>query len=310
MAVLVTGAVSNSLGYFVIDQLIHKKIEVVAVDDCEPQALSLPSEGCIYYQTNFKKESLINIVKENKIEYIIHLKNSPIFSNSIKDSFDQSEENITRTIAILDACTETNVKKIIFPSTVAVYGEKGEPLTENHELNPVLFEGLSKKIEEQYIKNYHKLFGINYTILRYSTIYGSVLVNMEKKDPILFNLVRMMKSQSPLIYGSGKQQKDLLYIKDAARAIIASITKGDNEIFNISSDFNLSLNEIISIIQFVMQVHKDPIYDKKQEEEGSEGSISSSKARFILQWEPQTRLIDGIMETVKHLQKRQAFLSM
>ncbi|GKU81416.1 hypothetical protein NCCP28_08120 [Niallia sp. NCCP-28] len=211
MKVLLTGGYSNSIGLEVIHQLLHNNIQVVVVDELKEIYPIFPLSIVPYYQQKIEKDSLLKILVKEKATIIIHLKQEKI-SDSIKESFEASENNIAATIDVLEASAAANVKKIIFSSSISVYGESEELLTENSPLQPLQFEGISKKIEEQYIKNYHLLYGLTYTILRFAAIY-----ELNKKDTLT----------------DGK--KDGVYIKDGAAAIIASLNQGDNEFFNILS---------------------------------------------------------------------------
>ncbi|PKG24419.1 NAD-dependent epimerase/dehydratase family protein [Niallia nealsonii] len=207
--VLLTGGYSSSIGLEVIHQLLHNNIQVVVVDELKEIDPIFPLSIVPYYQQKIDKSSLLKILVKEQATIIIHLKQEKIL-DSIKDSFDASENNIAATIDVLEASAAANVKKIIFFSSISVYGESEELLTENSPLQPLQFEGVSKKIEEQYIKNYHALYGLTYTILRFAAIHEP-----NKKDELT--------------------EKECVYIKDGATAIIASLHQGDNEFFNILS---------------------------------------------------------------------------
>ena len=235
--VLVTGGYSSSLGVEVIHQLLHKNIQVVVLDELKEIKSIFPLEIVPYYRQKIDKSNVLKILLKEQANIIIHLKQEKIFE-SIKESFDASEANIAATIDILEASAEAKVQKIIFPSSISVYGKSQEILTEASPLQPIQFEGISKKIEENYIKNYHTLYGLTYTILRFASIYeqGAELKN-------------------------GK--KDYVYIQDAAAAIMASLQQGDNEFFNISStaaaikEKHISIDKASRMLQWKPKIYSE-----------------------------------------------------
>lgn len=223
LKVLLTGGYSSSIGSELIHQLLYNNIQVVVLDEPKEMEPIFPLAVVPYYQQRVDKDSLLKILVKEKVNIVIHLKQEKI-GDSIKDSFDASENNIAATIDVLEASAAAKVKKIIFPSSISVYGESQEQLTENSSLHPLQFEGVSKKIEEQYLKNYHALYGLTYTVLRFASIYEQSKTN-----------------------GLKNQKKDYVYINDAAAAIVASLNQGDNEFFNISSTAAMANESRISI---------------------------------------------------------------
>ncbi|MGP7816848.1 NAD-dependent epimerase/dehydratase family protein [Niallia sp. 01092] len=298
MKVLITGGASSCIGPELIKGLAEKQIEVVVVDEVSSNKVSSLSSIVTYYQTVIDQDSLIKIIMKEQIEYVIHLKTNPLLVNSVKDSFYASEENITATIHVLEACAQTKVKKIIFPSTVAVYGKSDQVLEETALLQPHLFAGLSKKIEEQYIINFHRLYDLSYSILRFSTIYGPLSAYQGEPEIIASAINQYMNKETPSIKWKGEKQTDFIYERDAAMAICASLEGGDNEIINIASGKSSSFCEVAAIIQKESNLIAAPLYQPKNQPTNSQ--ISIKKAQYLLHWQPKMTLEDGIKEMMAH----------
>ncbi|TRZ37443.1 NAD-dependent epimerase/dehydratase family protein [Niallia circulans] len=292
--VLVTGGASNSMAVKLVEKLTANGMKVVLADNCEWD-FDINLKGMAsYYKTDLDKRELATIFKQEDIDIVLHLKQELITSNAMKDSFDQSEVNIATTINVLEACADAKVKKVIFPSAISVYGNQTEEAVEDTFLDPALFEGLSKKMEEKYVMHYHKLYSLPYTILRFADIYG-----IQNKGFITANLERALDGQAPVIYGDGKQLRNFIYIDDAVDAILASLTKGDNEIINIASQRMYSFQEAAEMIGEQVNLH--PIYKDSQDESASSCSVSVAKAKNFLGWKANISLREGLAKAMQQL---------
>lgn len=286
--VLITGGQESEVGYALIEELSNKHIYyIVAEQQSENSSFSTLVHGDVHTFLNARE--LAELLMENQIDCVIHLSNKPIMSNSMKDSFDQSEENIAYTIEVLEACVQANIQKIIFPSTIAVYGDMEGIITEEAILQPVLFEGLSKKIEERYIQNYQTLYSLSYTILRFPVIYGLYSIHNQRKSMMGTTINKVLENRPPIVYDDGEQQKHFLYISDAVQAIISCINKGENEVFNICPEETYSMKDVVSIIQ--SSVNEVSVHSL---EEGEKSRISTRKAQLELGWHSEVPFSQGI----------------
>jgi len=299
--VLVTGGASNSMAFEVIMKLIKKGIDVVIADNCEWKFTSPFHSNITYYHTALDKELLTPILQKEKVEVALHFKSEPITSNKIKDSFDQSEENIHTTMHVLEACAEAKVKKVIFPSTISVYGNQSDVAVEDSFLDPILFEGLSKKVEEKYVMHYHKLYGLDFSILRFADIYG-----IDNGGYIAENIERAIDGHAPLINGTGQELRNFLYIDDAVDAILAALTNGDNQVINIAADSMHSLEEAaVCVSETVGKL--EPVYDREEETLVSTCPVSTHKAKELLGWEAKIPLWEGLQKTLEKTEVRKHF---
>ncbi|MFT8323310.1 MAG: NAD(P)-dependent oxidoreductase [Bacillus sp. (in: firmicutes)] len=296
--VLITGGASSCIGPELIKILAEKQIQIVVADEPTEESNSYPASVATYYGIVLEKDALIHIMRKEQIDYVIHLKTILIGSNSIKDSFHLSERNIATTIQVLEACAAKKVKKIIFPSTVAVYGQLEEPITESAPLYPNLFAGVSKKIEEQYVKNYHSLYGLPYSILRFSTIYGPLSTYSGDKAAVLSTIKPYIKNELVVTTKKEELKTDFIYIKDAVSAIFASLEAGDNEVINIASGNATSLQEITDMMQKISGQASVPVTKQEQGMNKNDGPFSIKKAHYSLRWHPKRNLEDGIKDMI------------
>lgn len=298
MKVLIVGGHENEIRYALMQELLNKQVYFIVADQVKDNSI-LSSQ--VYYQghTFLNTMELADLMAKYQIDCVIDLSNEPIMSNKMKDSFEQSEENIARTLEVLEACVEAKVGKIIFPSTIAVYGDLEGMITEDMPLQPVLFEGLSKKIVEKYIQHYHTLYGLSYTILRFPIIYGEYSFHKQNESIVETTIKEVLENRPSTCFKDGEHKKHFLYITDAIEAFISSLNKGGNEIFNICPTKKYSMKEVVSIIQ---SSTKEDSFSLDGLEKGEKSRISTKKAQVHLGWHAQVPFLKGIrlaMESIK-----------
>lgn len=170
--VLVTGG-AGFIGSAVVDLLLSNGHKVVVVDNLSNGNMDNVNKASTYYNMDITDLKLSKIFEIERPQYVIHAAAQINVEKSIQDPISDANINIMGSINILECCRRSGVQKIIYSSTAAVYGN---PLylgiDEMHELNPISFYGISKYITERYIKLFNALYGLKYTILRYSNVYG------------------------------------------------------------------------------------------------------------------------------------------
>ena len=137
--VLITGGQENEMKYALMEELKNKKIHYITAEHQRENSVCSSLGNSDVYTFSTSRE-LAELLMMQQINCVIHLSNKTITSNSMKDSFDQSEENIACTVEVLEACVQAKVNKIIFPSSIAVYGDITGNIKEEMTLQPVLFE--------------------------------------------------------------------------------------------------------------------------------------------------------------------------
>jgi len=199
----------------------------------------------------------------------------------------------------LEKMRKYDVKKIIFASSGgAVYGEPHYmPVDEKHPVAPMSPYGLSKFCGEEYIKLYNRLYGIDYTILRYSNVFGERQDPMGEAGVISIFIDKIMNNQRPTIFGDGNQTRDFVYVGDVANANLMALN-WKNEIVNIGTGKETSVNELYEVIAKELNYKDKPIYDKPREGEVYRIALNISKAEE-LGWKPSVDLKEGIKRTVE-----------
>lgn len=300
MAILVTGG-AGFIGSNIVDGLIDKSYEVIVLDNLSTGKKENLNNHVTFYEMDIRDNNLEKVFEENKINFVIHQAAQIDVQHSIEDPRYDAQNNILGTINLLEMVRKYGVEKIIYASSAAVYGNPDYlPLDEKHSIKPMSPYGISKHTPEHYLDIYNKVYGLKYTILRYSNAYGPRQDAKGEGGVISIFVDRMLKRKSPIIYGDGEQTRDFIYVGDLVAANIASLENGNNEIFNISSNNKISINNIYKIINKILDTDLSPKYKEKRSGDIKHSILNNNKAKKILNWSPKFSLREGLAKTINY----------
>lgn len=225
------------------------------------------------------KTSLNDFFEKNKkIDQIIHLVGS--FFGAVDGLINL---NTITTANLLEAAHSNGIKKIIYTSTGAVYGEpkKGKSSEEDN-LSPNTLYGLSKKFAEDLIVFYKKFFEIEYVILRFPSVYGE-----DNNKGVVFSLLKSIKDDHKvIIYGDGQQSRDLLHVSDACCAIEKSISLNKSVLLNISNSKSYTINQIVELLR---EKYEFQVEYKPAENNLRDIALDISRAEHELSYSPKNK---------------------
>lgn len=304
MKIGVTGG-AGFIGSHLVEKLLEEKHEVFVIDD-----LSTGKKENINRQAKFHKISLVSpalnrILEKEKPEIIFHLAAQSNVRKSAEDVALDANINIVGTANLLNSCIRAEVEKIIYASSGgAVYGEpESLPVNEDHLLKPKSFYGLSKLVGEKYVELFNYLYGFNYTILRYSNVYGPRQDPYGEAGVISIFAELMARSKRPTIYGDGEQVRDFIYVQDVVDVNLITLERGKG-IYNIGSGEGTSINKIFEKISSELNVALKPVFEEPKKTEVRKIYLNTYKAKSELGWEPKTSLNEGIAKTVEWIKRK------
>jgi len=250
--ILVTGG-AGYIGSALSKKLVELDANVIIVDDLSSgeisNILSIINRVKFYKKSILEFNELIKISKN--IDIMFHLAALTNVNESNQDSNRYIDVNFCGTKNILECCRVNNIKKIVYASSCAVYGQIDQECSEDMICNPISIYGLSKYISELLIIKYSQLFDINSSILRYfNVLYSKGSVSYNFKKSIEENL-------DIIIYGDGLQSRDFVLLDDI---IIANIISGVDrklkyQILNVASGKSKSIIELLEDMK--LQFSKD-----------------------------------------------------
>lgn len=301
MKVIVTGG-AGFVGSHVVDLLIKNGYEVVVIDNLSHGKIDNINKKAKFYKMDIRDREIDNIFDSEKPDYVIHEAAQMNVSRSLEDPLGDAEINIMGSINLLESCKKHNVKKIVYPSSAAVFGEpKYLPIDEEHPLNMVSNYGISKHTVEHYLDVYNKLFNLKYVSLRCSNVYGPRQDTEGEGGVIATFCNNVLKDEDIFIFGDGNQVRDFIYVEDVAKATVLCMENDLTGIFNICSNLKITINDIVSIIERIADKKINPIYCSSRKGDIKESWMSNEKILSKSNWNPVVNIDNGIKKNLEYI---------
>lgn len=299
MKVLVTGG-AGFIGSHVVDALLQAGIAAAVLDDLSAgRSENLPPEVALYRE-DIRSAACGEILAREKPECVIHHAAQVSVAKSLADPDADASVNIAGTINLLEHCRRRGVRKIIYASSAAVYGDPERlPLTEEAACRPLSPYGVSKSAAEHYLAVYAANYGIRFTVLRYANIYGPRQARDGEGGVITIFTDDLLAGRNLTIYGDGQQTRDFIYVGDAAAANVLALTRGDNAVFNIGSGRSITLNRLAAELGEAAGIRPGIDYRRPRPGDIRHSCLANGKAAAGLGWQPRTDLAEGLRRTVR-----------
>lgn len=300
MRVLVTGG-AGFIGSHIVDRAVAEGYEVLIVDDLSRGDVKNINAKAKFIKCDITSPELENVFKNFKPEVVIHHAAQIDVQFSIKNPIYDAKVNVLGTINILECMRKYGAKKIIYPSSAAVYGNPQYlPIDEKHPVQPLSPYGITKYTPEYYYKVYNELYGIKYTIFRYANVYGIRQSSKGEGGVVSIFVDKFKSNEVPVIHGDGEQTRDFVYVKDIARANMLAIEHGDNQIINISNNTKTTINELYNIMSELWCFNKEAVHGPARPGDIEHSYLDNTKAKKVLNWEPTYNVRAGLRETIEY----------
>lgn len=234
------------------------------------------------------------------VDVVVHLVSTTLPKNSNDDPIYDVQSNLVGSLQILDAMVKQNVNKIIFISSGGtVYGDPIYlPIDEKHPNNPRVSYGVTKLAIEKYLLLYQNLYGIKANILRVTNPYGPRQRVETAQGAIGVFLNKALRNEEIEIWGDGLVVRDYIFVSDVADAFSQALNyDGDHSIFNISSNFGVSLNDLLKTIEAQIGCHLDVQYKPSRSFDIQTSILDNNLAKSELGWSPKTPFEAGLQKT-------------
>ena len=261
MKILITG-VNGFVGKNIARELVGSGHEIYGIDN-----LFNSHKDQLNKKINFLQFDISNKLWRDRLDGImfdavIHLAAQSSGEVSFEDPLYDLDSYVKGTMQVCIFCKENNIKKIIFASSMSVYGEKGGKVSENEQTMPLSLYGAGKKASEDYLRIFSKLYGIKVIALRLFNIYGNGqnLTNMKQGMASIYLAQAIGNNKSIVVKGALDRFRDLIHINDVVKVIFNFLFKKNEkhfEVFNIGSGRKTYVSELINKIQNVFGTNKN-----------------------------------------------------
>jgi len=295
MKVLVTGG-AGFIGSHIVEHLLKISAKVVVLDNFSGGSLENIPAGVPHVEMDIRDPQLIEWMKGESFDYVIHQAAQTSVPYSLEHPMEDCQINILGLVNLMEGARLSGVKRVLFASTAAIYGDTEIfPIKEDAPKNPLSFYGLSKWTEEQYLALYQQTFGIEYVILRYANVYGERQGTKGEGGVIDIFSRKILKNEALSVYGDGEQTRDFIYAGDVAAANIkALLTSYPNRAYNISNTSECTLNELISVFGSLEKQDLAVNYLPPRTGDILRSVLDSSDAQQLLNWKPEVKLAEGL----------------
>ena len=314
MAVLVTGG-AGYIGSHTVIELIEEKEEVVVIDNLQKGHKGAVLGGRFYEGDLRDEEFLQKVFSENEIESVIHFAADSLVGESVQDPLKYYNNNVVSTLKLLTKMKEFGVKRIVFSSTAATYGEpENIPILETDRTLPTNPYGETKLAVEKALKWFDRAYGIKYASLRYFKAAGAHISGKIGEDhnpethliPIVLQAA-LGKREVVKIFGDdyntpdGTCIRDYIHVSDLAQAHILALKKlrngGESDIYNLGNGKGFSVKEVIDVARQVTGVNIRAEIAERRPGDPAVLVASSEKIQKELNWNPKYNELSTIIET-------------
>jgi UDP-glucose 4-epimerase len=298
MKVVVTGG-AGFIGSHLVDHLLAKNYEIIVIDNFCTGSLNNISNIS-------KKVSIINHDIRNPLpskifnncSIVFHLAALADIVPSIERPLEYMSTNVQGTVNVLEAARESNVKRFIYTASSTCYGVTSTfPTTENEKIVPTFPYALSKYLGELVFFHWLNLYGLSGLSLRLFNVYGPRARTTGNYGAVMGVFLAQKIANKPFtVVGDGNQVRDFTYVSDVARAfILAGESKISGEAINIGTQNPQSVNRLVELLNG----EKEFIPKRPGEPEKTHADIS--KAKNLLDWEPQIAFENGVENVLNQI---------
>jgi nucleoside-diphosphate-sugar epimerase len=269
----------------------------------------LSNESLSFYQADVEdKESVDTLFGIHEFKSVLNLAARAGVRYSMENPHVYMTTNAIGTLNLLEGMRSNGVKKMVLASTSSLYAGQEMPFVETLPVNtPISPYAASKKSAEVMAYSYHSLYNLDISVMRYFTVFGPC----GRPDMCMFRFAEWIEKGEPIeLFGDGEQSRDFTYVDDIARGTIAAQMELGYEVINLGGGKNpVSINQVIEQIETGLEkigkVERKPFH--KADMMTTWADIS--KAKDLLDWEPEISVGEGIQKTVEWHKANRSWLN-
>jgi nucleoside-diphosphate-sugar epimerase len=302
MRYLVTGG-AGFIGSNTVDELVRRGRDVTVLDNLSTGKAKNLSQVLPQIKLIEKSVTDPDAVREacRGMDRVIHLAAQTSVPRSVQDPVETNHVNVTGTLNVLVAARDAGVKRVVFASSCAVYGQTTAlPIREGAALQPVSPYGVSKQVGEAYGLLFQKMYGVEFVALRYFNVFGP------RQDPgspysgalSLFSAA-LLDGKHPTIYGDGEQSRDFVYVGNVVEAnlLAAEAESSPGHAFNVGAGVRSTLNQTLALLGKITGRPAAAKYAAAREGDIRDSQADIGLATDVLGYRPRISFEDGLKQT-------------
>ncbi len=302
MRILVTGG-AGFIGSAVAEAYVRSGHEVVVVDNLSTGRRQWVPTGAAFYRLDILDPRLDDLFSTHRFDVINHHAAQVSVARSVADPVADARTNILGSLALLGLAVRRGVRRFIFASSCAVYGEAElRPTPESAPARPLSPYGLAKRVVEDYLELYGRLAGLEWVALRYANVYGPRAKPHTEAGVVTIFASRLLRGERPTIFGDGLQTRDFVYVEDVVAANLLALDRGQG-VINIGTGRETSVLELFQTLARLTGFEGPPAFAPPRKGEVRFSCLDPARATRVLGWQARVDLPSGLVPVVESLKK-------
>jgi UDP-glucose 4-epimerase len=300
MNFLITGA-AGFLGSSLANHLALEGHQVRGLDDLSAGDPSALSNDVLFTRGDVNdRPKLWSLLQD--VDCVYHLAARVSVSESVLYPSEYNAVNVGGTVSMMEAMRDVGVRRVVFISSGAVYGDQGaQPLQEDVVPDPRSPYAVSKLAAEYYVRTIGSLWGIETVCLRVFNAYGPRQRLLPMHPPVIPNFLRQAVREGTLVvHGDGKQTRDYVYVLDVIQAALAAATAPsiNRQVINVGSGTETSIRELVQLVQGMTGNKAEVVYNPRNDPGVSRMCADLTLAHDKLNFDPRISLVEGLRMTL------------
>ncbi len=238
-----------------------------------------------------------------RVELVFHQAALPSVERSVKNPLESNAVNTMGTLNVLLAARDANVKRVIYASSSAVYGNTPTlPKDEAMTPDPLSPYAVSKLAAEQYVKIFNQLYGLSAVSLRYFNVFGPRQDPTTQYAGVIAKFTTCALEGKPYpVFGDGEQSRDFTYVENVVRANLAAaeVELKDAPVLNIAYGSRTTLNQIIALLNGLTRQKLAAHYGPERTGDVRHSQASLERAKQVLDYAPPIDVREGLRRTLE-----------
>jgi len=310
--ILVTGG-AGFIGSHLVEELLNRGDRVRVLDNFSTgKAENLEGLGHGRWKAGVDFEVLRGDIRDQDtldravagVDAILHQAALGSVPRSVEDPITTQRVNADGTLHVFQAARQRGVRRVVYASSSAVYGDSDElPKKEGREGAPLSPYALTKRMNEEYGRLFHQLYGLETIGLRYFNVYGPRQDAGSEYAAVIPRFVTaLLSGNAPVIYGSGLQSRDFTYVRDVAHANLHALDAAPEAFgasYNVGMGGRWTLLELLGALQDLLEIRIEPRHEPPRVGDVMHSSADPTLARVKLGFAGGYSLFDGLKESIE-----------
>jgi UDP-glucose 4-epimerase len=310
MRVLVTGG-AGFIGSNLVDRLLADGHDVAVVDDFSSGRRENLADAATHgrfrlHEIDVRDPAMIELAAELRPEVICHLAAQISVRKSVTDPVHDASVNVQGTASVLTAAQAASTRKVVFASSVAVYGRPATiPVPGDAATDPRSPYAASKLSGETYLATFRALYGIEYTTLVLSNVYGPRQSPEGEAGVVAIFTDGLLSGTPTVLYGDGTQTRDYIYVEDVVDGFVRACgADGNGRRFNLGTGIQTTDRRLHALIADAADAQDKPGFAPPRVGDLPAMAVDPVPAYEGLGWQPRTDLATGLKNTVAWAARR------